>query len=33
MYEVIHDRYTEDKRYYKVHMSIEWLNVYMIWQI
>lgn len=32
MYEVIHEMPPEYKRYYTVHMSIEWLNLYMIWQ-
>lgn len=32
MYEVIHEMHPEYKRYYTVHMSIEWLNLYMIWQ-
>lgn len=32
MYKVIHEMHPEYKRYYTVHMSIEWLNLYMIWQ-
>lgn len=32
MYDVRHEMHPENKWYYTVHMSIKWLNLYMIWQ-